>query len=247
MPPVWAGDKSPRRFFDSSENQRVADGALDLAGPAILACHLLFRPRMHTSRPLTRFALPAVAALAPTVAFAHPGHEGDHDVVWDFATGFMHPLGGWDHLLAMLAVGLWAAQLGGRARWLVPAAFVAAMAGAAALAQSALGFTFPALEQAISASVLLLGLLLAVAVRLPPLAGVALVALFASFHGFAHGAELPGAASGLSYGAGFVLATALLHLVGLGAGTLAHAHAPARAAQAAGWLIAASGTALLLL
>jgi urease accessory protein len=189
-----------------------------------------------------RLAALAVA-LAPSLAFAHPGHDGDHDIVWDFSTGFAHPFSGWDHVLAMVAVGLWAAQLGGRARWLIPATFVGAMATTAALGQ--FGLTIPALEQAIAASVLLLGLLVATMVRLPLAAGAALIALFASFHGLAHGAELPLAANGLSYGAGFVVATALLHAAGFGIGFLFSARPTKRPAQIAGWLIAASGLALL--
>lgn len=190
-----------------------------------------------------RPALGLVVALAPAVALAHPGHEGDHGVVWDFTAGFGHPFSGWDHLLAMIAVGLWAAQLGGRARWLVPTAFLVAMSLAAAAGR--LGVTFPSTEQAIAASVFLLGLLLAGTVRLPVLAGMALVAAFAVFHGLAHGAELPSAANGFTYGVGFVLATALLHGAGLGSGAVAHSRIRARGLQVAGWLIAASGVALL--
>ncbi len=157
----------------------------------------------------------------PVLAQAHPGHDG-HELTWDFNGGFTHPLSGWDHLLAMIAVGLWAAQLGGRARWLVPVAFVGVMTLGAALGRT--GVIFPGMEQGIAASVLVLGLLIAAAVRLPVTAGMALVGVFAIFHGFAHGAEMPGTAGGLFYGAGFVVATALLHAIGVGSGCLCRAH-----------------------
>jgi urease accessory protein len=179
----------------------------------------------------------------PALAQAHPGHDG-HDLTWDFSGGFAHPLSGWDHLLAMIAVGLWAAQLGGRARWLVPAAFVTVMALGAALGRT--GAIFPGVEQGIAASVLVLGLLIAAAVRLPVTAGMTLVGVFAIFHGFAHGVEMPATAGGLLYGAGFVVATALLHAIGVGLGVLA-ARTSANATKLAGWAIAASGVMLFAL
>jgi urease accessory protein len=162
--------------------------------------------------------LPKICALLllfPALAHAHPGHDG-HELTWDFSGGFAHPLSGWDHLLAMMAVGLWAAQLGGRARWFVPSAFVGVMALAAVFGH--FYGTIPGTEQGIAASILILGLLIATAARLPVAAGMALVGVFAVFHGVAHGAEMPATAGGLSYGAGFVVATALLHAVGLGLG-----------------------------
>lgn len=160
----------------------------------------------------------AVFAALPSLALAHPGHDG-HDFGWDFSAGLAHPLSGWDHLLAMVAVGLWAAQLGGRARWLVPASFVALMTAGAALGQA--GWHIAGSEQAIAASVLVLGLLVAGAIRLPVSASMTLVGAFALFHGVAHGAEMPATTAGLSYGLGFVAMTALLHLAGLGAGSFA--------------------------
>jgi urease accessory protein len=158
----------------------------------------------------------ALAAFAlPALAHAHPGHDGP-DLTWDFASGAAHPLSGWDHLLAMIAVGLWAAQLGGHRRWLVPAAFVAVLAAGAALGHA--GVNLPGVEKGIAASILLLGLLIATTVRLPGPAGIALVGVFGLFHGLAHGAEMPVTAGGLGYGAGFVVATLFLHLVGLALG-----------------------------
>ncbi len=190
--------------------------------------------------PRLRLLLLAAIFAAPAVAHAHPGHDG-HDFGWDFRTGFSHPLLGWDHLAAMLAVGLWAVQLGGRARWLVPAAFVGVMALGAALART--GVAVPGVEQTIAASVLILGLLIASASKLPTWAGMALVGLFAAFHGFAHGAEMPGTSAGLTYGAGFVLATALIHLAGIGLGSLA-ARRSEKITRAAGLVIAACGVVL---
>jgi urease accessory protein len=132
------------------------------------------------------------------------------------ATGFLHPLIGIDHVLAMVAVGLLAAQLGERALWLVPASFVAAMA-AAGLAGMA-GVTLPMTEIGIAASVVVLGGAIALRLAMPVAAAMALVGFFAIFHGYAHGLETPETASGLLYGLGFVGATALLHGLGIAIG-----------------------------
>lgn len=147
--------------------------------------------------------------LSSATALAHPGHEAGAGL----ASGFAHPLLGADHLLAMLAVGLWAAQLGGRAIVAVPAAFVAAM-----LAGGALGFTgvaLPQVEPLIAASVLALGLLVALRVRLSAAAGMLLVAGFAVAHGAAHAAEMAPGQSAPAYALGFGLATLLLHAAGV--------------------------------
>jgi urease accessory protein len=175
---------------------------------------------------------------AASVASAHPGHSPSDG----FASGFAHPLGGWDHLLAMIALGLWAAQLGGRACWRVPAAFVGVMA-LAAFAGHYLGVV-PGVDQGIAASVLALGLLLASAARLPAGAGVALAGIFAVFHGLAHGAEMPATAGGVAFGAGFVAATALLSAAGVGLG-LAGTRFSLTAPRLIGLGIAAAGVALL--
>jgi urease accessory protein len=175
---------------------------------------------------------------AASAASAHPGHTPADGL----ASGFAHPLGGWDHLLAMLAVGLWAAQLGGRACWRVPAAFAGIMA-LSAVAGHFLG-AVPGIDQGIAASVLALGLLVAGAVRLPVSTGMALVGIFAIFHGVAHGAEMPATAGGLAYGAGFLAATALLSAVGVGLG-LAGARFARIAPRLIGLGIAAAGVALL--
>jgi urease accessory protein len=196
-------------------------------------------------RPLaSRFLkLGAVLALLPAVASAHPGHDGGHDLGWDFSGGFVHPLGGLDHLLAMIAVGVWAAQLGGRARWLVPATFVGVMTLAASFGQH--GFVPAGMEQMIAASLLAFGLLVATTKRLPLAAGLGLTALFASFHGFAHGAEIPATSGGLSYGLGFIAATVLLHGIGLALGHVSTRQS-AWFAKTAGAGIAAVGAVMLV-
>ncbi len=155
------------------------------------------------------FALCVYAALLP-VAEAHT--FGAHGA--GLAAGLAHPFIGLDHLLAMIAVGIWAGQLGGRAVWIVPLTFLSVMAAAAGL--GSLGFALPLVEPAIACSVLVLGLLIAGSVRLSTFAGAGLVGLFAVFHGYAHGLELPQAASPVLYGLGFVLATTLLHGLGIG-------------------------------
>ena len=155
-------------------------------------------------------------ALTAPAAFAHT--FGAHG--YGFAEGFLHPFLGIDHLLAMVAVGLWAAQLGGAALWRVPLAFVAVMAIGALCAQSGVSPTF--LEAAIAASVLALGILVACRLRVSGVLSLLLAALFAVSHGYAHGLEMPQAAAPSGYGLGFMLATASLHglgiLIGLGLG-----------------------------
>jgi urease accessory protein len=150
------------------------------------------------------------------VPFAAAHNLGAHGA--GFASGIAHPLAGLDHILAMFAVGLWSAQLGGRAYWSVPLAFVGMMVLGAVVA--AAGLTLPAVEPGIAVSVLILGLLIAFSVRMAIPLGMLLVGVFALFHGHAHGTELPQAASAVSYGLGMLLATISLHATGLGAGIL---------------------------
>jgi urease accessory protein len=177
--------------------------------------------------------------LSPALAFAHPGH--DHAGVM---SGLAHPLFGLDHLLAMLAVGLWAAQQGGAARWALPLTFVATMLFGGLLGFA--GIEMPLMETGIAGSVLALGLLVALAVR-PPLAIAAgLTALFAASHGVAHGLELPALSSPWGYAAGFVAATAALHAAGYAvARSLPQAAAPlvriagVASALTGAWLLAA--------
>lgn len=154
----------------------------------------------------------ALLAIAASTAHAHPHIGGTAD---GLVHGALHPVLGADHLLAMVAVGLWAAQRGGRSTWLLPLTFVGTMIVGALLGASGVGL--PGVEQGILLSVLLLGALVALAARVPDALGVALVAAFALFHGHAHGSEMPATTSGVAYGVGFVLATAALHAAGVAA------------------------------
>ena len=131
-----------------------------------------------------------------------------------FPQGFLHPMLGLDHILAMVGVGFWAGQLGGRAMWLVPLSFVTAMILGGALGLT--GFNLPAVEFGIGGSIVLLGMLIALRTRLPIRYSMGSVAVFAIFHGFAHGAEAPEAADPMMYCVGFITATALLHAIGIG-------------------------------
>ena len=149
--------------------------------------------------------------MAGLPAYAHVGAGPTAS----FAAGIGHPLSGLDHMTVMVAVGLWAALKGGRALWAWPAAFVGVMLVGAALGM--LGVPVPFVEPGILASVVALGLLVALAVDLPVAAGAVVIGVFALFHGHAHGTEVPENASGLAYMAGFALATALLHGAGIAA------------------------------
>jgi urease accessory protein len=184
------------------------------------------------------FALLGLAALIlPRVALAHPGHDAN-----GFASGVAHPVSGLDHIMAMIAVGLWAAQMGGRAVWAVPLSFVTVMLAGGALGMA--GVEIPFVESGILASILVLGLLIAAAAKLPLYASLPMVGVFALCHGHAHGAEMAAGALGLGYSAGFVIATAGLHLAGLSLGALLKVKAPGFVLRAAGGAVAAS--ALLL-
>ena len=191
------------------------------------------------TRIIASAAVMGVALAAP--AFAHTG-IGAHS--HGFAAGFLHPLMGLDHMLAMLGVGVWAAQLGKRATWLVPAAFVTVMIAGAGLALS--GAPLPMVEFGIAGSVLVIGALIAFGTRLPVGVAMGLVGLFALFHGHAHGTELPGFAHPAAYGAGFVAATALLHAAGVGIALAVRKHAARLPFRIAGALMAAVGGGLLV-
>ena len=150
----------------------------------------------------------------PGLALAHTGF-GE---VSGFMHGFSHPIGGFDHLLAMVAVGLWAAQIGERALWVIPCTFVAVMILGGVLGFS--GVAIPFIEEGILVSVLILGVLIAGAFRFPLQYSALLVAFFAVFHGHAHGAEMPATIGASTYTVGFALATAMLHASGMGLGIL---------------------------
>ncbi|CAN5170209.1 HupE/UreJ family protein [soil metagenome] len=168
---------------------------------------------------LLRIAPVAAAfALAAGPASAHIG-IGDTS---GFFAGFEHPLSGLDHMTVMIAVGLWAALKGGKALWLWPASFVGVMIVGGILGM--LGVAVPFVEPGILASVVALGLLVALAVDLPVAAGAAIIGLFALFHGHAHGTAVPETGSGLLYLAGFALTTATLHSVGIAAAVFLGVH-----------------------
>ena len=190
-----------------------------------------------TSRPrsFATLGLALAAALLPSAAGAHTGADG----AGGFASGFLHPFAGLDHVLAMVAVGLWGAQLGPPALWVLPVAFplVMALGGVAGI----VGLPLPSVEWGIALSVIVLGSVIALDQR-PRLALASLVvAFFAVFHGYAHGAELPAQAGPLAYSAGFVVATGTLHLAGIGLGLVAHLPNGLPALRAGGSAIAAAG------
>ena len=189
--------------------------------------------------PQKNIAIAAALLLSPAFAFAHPGH--DHAGV---LSGIAHPIFGLDHLLAMLAVGLWAAQQTGTARWALPLTFVATMLFGGLLGFA--GIQMPMMETGIAGSVLALGLLVGLAVRPPLVVAAGATALFAASHGIAHGLELPAMSSPWGYALGFVMATAALHGAGyLVARSLPQIAAPlvriagAASALAGAWLLAA--------
>jgi urease accessory protein len=183
--------------------------------------------------------LAALALLVASAAHAHTvaGAGGG------FASGFTHPLFGFDHVVAMVAVGLWGAVLGAPAIWLLPVVFPLVMALGGALGVA--GVPLPAVETGIALSGVVLGLLVALAVKAPLWVAAVIVGVFAVFHGHAHGTELPGAANPYAYAAGFVVGTGLLHLAGIAIGGLTQTRNGALAVRAAGLVIAAIGAAFL--
>jgi len=185
-------------------------------------------------------ALVAVATAGmPSAAFAHiGGHAGG------FTNGLAHPFYGLDHVLAMVAVGLWASQLGRPAVWLLPLTFPVVMAAGAVVGWS--GVSFPWVEAGIAVSVIALGAAVAFALRPTIALSTVLVGFFALFHGFEHGASLPAHGTALTYGAGFILATLVLHMMGIGIGFAANRIPVRFAARAAGGAIAAIGVVLLV-
>ncbi|MBO4120042.1 HupE/UreJ family protein [Cupriavidus gilardii] len=201
---------------------------------------------MQRGLPRAAVSIAGLAAmLASAPALAHPGHDVA-SVGASLASGLLHPLTGADHLLAMVAVGVWSALAvgagggGGVGVLRVPLAFVALMLVGAVLGLA--GLALPAVEPMIAASLLVVGLLVALRARMPAGAAMALVGGFALFHGYAHGAELPASAGALpavlAYVGGFAAATVALHLAGIAAGTVLRRHAP--------WLARAAGAGVAL-
>lgn len=187
---------------------------------------------------IERLVLAGAATLFAGEAMAHTGVGSVHG----FTAGLTHPLFGLDHLTAMVAIGLWAGLVGGKARFAYPAAFVVTMVIAGIWGMT--GAPLPGVEIGIGVSVVALGLAIAFNLTPPLAAGVAICAAFAIFHGHAHGAELPEDASALSYAAGFVMATVALHGIGLVLAAQIARYAP-RLARFAGGAMAVAGIAFL--
>jgi urease accessory protein len=185
--------------------------------------------------PIVAWAL--LTALA-VPALAHTGESAG-----GFLSGLAHPVFGLDHVVAMVAVGLWGAFLGSPAIWLLPIVFPLVMAAGGVL--GILGLPLPAAETGIASSAVLLGLMVALAARPPLWAAAVLVGAFAIFHGYAHGRELPDGANAVAYSAGFVIATGLLHLTGIAFGLLARWPAGRLAVRGTGGVIALVGVAYL--
>jgi len=171
----------------------------------------------------------------PSIASAHTG-IGE---TTGFMHGFGHPIGGLDHILAMVAVGLWASQIGSRSIWIVPCTFVGVMCLGGALGFS--GVSIPFVEEGILLSILVLGVLIAGAFKLPLIYSSLIVGLFAIFHGHAHGTEMPASISAASYAFGFALVTAILHISGIGLGVLMQKANLQVVSRIAGGAIALSG------
>ena len=188
---------------------------------------------------LIKFLAAAGMVLMPTVALAHTGVGNTSG----FVDGFGHPISGLDHVLAMLIVGVFAWQLGGRALWLVPMTFVGVMAVGGMLGVAGIGIPF--VEIGIALSVVVLGAIVAFDVKAPIAMAMGVVGLFAMFHGHAHGAEIPENAGGVAYAAGFMIATALLHLAGISIGFLIGT-ADKRLVRLAGGLTTVAGVVLLV-
>ncbi len=180
-----------------------------------------------------------VAFLVSPLAYAH---VGAHEMI-GFAHGFLHPLNGMDHILAMFAVGLWAAQRGQQALWLIPATFLLVMTIGGLLGTMGVLTSFA--KWGVVLSVLILGLLVAAAMRLPLLTSNIIVGLFALFHGHAHGAEIPMNTLDVAYGAGFLSATASLHVLGVGMALLTQRLGQSSLVRASGGAIAVYGLLLL--
>ena len=194
---------------------------------------------MKPHRLIRTGALIAAATLAAGPALAHSGTG----LAGGFVSGFFHPLTGFDHLLAMVSVGLWGAFLGRPLIVVLPVLFPAVMAVGGVLGMA--GVPLPPVELGIALSVLVLGGMIAFAVKAPIWLASLLVAFFAIFHGYAHGKELPDGANAVAFSAGFVIATGLLHLTGIAFGLLTRWPAGRLAVRGAGGVIALVGLAYL--
>jgi len=182
----------------------------------------------------------ALLMLVPARAFAHV----TGDVAGGLASGFLHPISGLDHVVAMVAVGLWGTQLGKPAIWILPVTFPIVMAFGGVLGVR--GVPMPPVEIGIALSAIVLGALVALALRPPLWAAASIVGVFAVFHGYAHGTELPRAAAPLAYGAGFVLTTGMLHVSGIAIGLVNKWPVGAKLVRVCGVVVAAVGVYFLV-
>jgi urease accessory protein len=189
--------------------------------------------------PLVRNTVGVVLVAFAELAIAHEATG----LAGGFSSGFMHPILGWDHVIAMVAVGLWGAFLGNPAIWILPVVFPLVMAFGGAL--GVMGVPVPAVETGIAVSAIVLGLMVAAAARPNVWIAAILVGVFAIFHGHAHGTELPGAVNPIAYSLGFVIATGLLHLSGIAFGALAQWPAGKLLVRAGGGVIALAGLGFL--
>lgn len=181
--------------------------------------------------------------LAVMLSGTASAHSGD-GAAGGFVSGFLHPIAGWDHVIAMVAVGLWGAFLGRPAIWMLPVIFPLVMAFGGAL--GVLGVPLPYVETGIALSAVILGAAVALALRPPLWVAAVIVGAFAIFHGHAHGTELPHAANALTYSVGFVLATGLLHLCGIAIGLVTRWQQGRHVVRLAGAAISVIGVAFLL-
>jgi urease accessory protein len=206
--------------------------------------HHLQRQRAHQVRRRAPVVIEPIAVLLLFLATAGPAfaHTGE-GIAGGFLGGFEHPLLGPDHVVAMVAVGLWGAFLGPPAIWILPVVFPLVMAFGGAL--GILGVPVPGIEIGIASSAIVLGLMVALAARPPLWIAAVLVGAFAIFHGHAHGAELPPGADAVAYSVGFVMATGVLHLTGIAFGLLTRWPAGRIAVRAAGAAIAVAGAVFL--
>ncbi len=197
------------------------------------------RRSLHGACALLPHGVAVAVLLLPSLAAAH----SESGIIGGFESGFLHPLTGLDHIVAMVAVGLWGAFLGQPAVWLLPVLFpiVMALGGAAGI----LGIPLPHVEIGIALSGIVLGLMVALAARPPLWVAAVLVGFFAVFHGHAHGTELPNAANPATYAAGFVLATGMLHLSGIAFGLLTRWRVGLVAVRGGGVIICLIGAGFL--
>ncbi len=198
----------------------------------------VFENRLTSDLLIKALAVTALLVM-PDVAFAH----NEAGVAGGLMSGFLHPLLGWDHIVAMVAVGLWGAFLGAPAIWILPIVFPLVMVVGGVL--GIIGVPVPFVETGIALSAVVLGLLVAAASRPPIWFAAIVVGAFAIFHGHAHGTELPGASNPIAYAVGFVVATGLLHLSGIALGLLTRWPAGQWVVRAGGLVIAAVGLAFL--